>query len=306
MKVRTISDDNTKQEIEYNAKVYGYSEIEPLELNFSLKHLSREIHNDKTIILPRINLFKFYSINIKKIKAIYKLYKELGIDLHVIDLSSFSYPDGEIIIDEKFLNSLRYDVLPSEIPITFNNNINSDIEIFSMVNEDNQIGLLFKKIILPKYTNEFASAQYFKQLATTQLKTSYGCIKNILNSNTIQEFMSEVCAKEIDKTDKTLTEIRNCKLDNLVNFIDITYEYSNLCYRDKVKIHTEIKSILQSIALSNMYFSSNNERKKEILSYINQIFNQKKTVEDMLYHFETDFYDFSKDLENLKIKKKVF
>ena len=143
---------------------------------------------------------------------------------------------------------------------------------------------------------------YHHEIAHTQLDSWKSC-NNLLDLETLPILIEEIFASKIDASGRTLEKLRNIRLLELIKFLFIYMATPNMAYSNRIASDGYIKSILQAISLMNIYLTGSGSMKKEIQNYINRIFAEQASVQDMLNHFHSNMDETPKVLQKLKVPR---
>lgn len=293
--------DSTIKEIRDKESFYGCCETKPLSFDSSYEDLFYSIRNDESILG---NVFSpSFFVNKKYVKNSISLWESLGIQLQDIDILDKYYPmdshQGEVTQD--FLDALSASN-PAQLPIVFKwfNDVEAKVVSFEMkYNNPDNYGLIFQKIILPIFNSKLTSCFYAHEIAHTQPVI----MSSLLNDETIPILVEEIFASILDPSSKTLKQIRYRRLNQLMQMLYILANVKNISFESKIIYDTYIQSTLQAIKLANTYLFGTSSLQREIIKYINQIFQGNLFIEEMLAHFEANLEDVPRDINMLKMVK---
>lgn len=303
-----IEGDQTKQEILKQERLYGYDPSKPLMLDFTTYHnLYSSIVDDKSILFSEY--FPGFGVSEKQLRDSISIWDDLGIKLHEINILDSLYgsiSEENFKITQKFVDSIKTGH-PSELPITFNTRCKfyGRLEIIVVrypFNNFNKNGFVYLNIYLSKHSRKITTCMYNHEITHTQLDSRNSC-KSFLDSETIPILIEEIFANKMDNSGNTLEKIRNIRLYDLVRYL---YSYSstpNMDYVSRIESDTYIKSTLQAIQLANIYLTGNSNIRKEMQEYINRIFSEQISVEDMLNKYNANFDEVPKSLKKLKVPR---
>lgn len=222
-----------------------------------------------------------------------ELFKDLGIKLHDV------YCLNEDKLSELDLNNVSL-ISPLEIPVEWKIPYITITPTASTVfiltkTEEKEKRTLFLDIMVHMFNDCFTSCFYNHELSHTQINSIIGSCNNRLNNEVIPALMEQITAYQLDSSLNTLEKIRDYGLDVISDCIFEVKGRTN----DKMsrKSLTYIKSYLESFKLANIYLSGNEDIRKEMHSYINNIFSGNRSVEDMLNHYDAQYENVPKKLE---------
>lgn len=301
---KELEGDITKDVILRRAEFYNHEKPVPLSYDSSYVSLYNAIVNDKEIV-SSINKLGGVT-NLKNVKKSCYLWDTLDIDRHgVYVYNGETESQGHFVITKDFIDKISF-LDGEKIPIEFINgqkakNFSGKVELLTLENETGNKGVLFSKIYLPKLGDKLTSCIYNHELTHVQLNSlENGGAKSILNTEVLPIFMEEVFAEEQDYTHETLEKIRNLRLYNIARNLSIFIKSKNLSYLSRIELDKYISSSIEAISLANIYFNNRKKVQKEMINYVNDIFNENKNVEDMLNHFDSNLDEVAKDKKVLK------
>lgn len=300
-----LEEDSTKQIILDQEKSYGYNHAKPLSYDSDYIDLYNTIIKDKAI--RHSERFLGFNANKNKIRASLSIWEDLGIKLQEIAIidGSFACEDEEFIATKEFLDAIKI-THPSELPIVIKRNIKPCLDgnlkkiVLTSALDGDGIGIVYRQINLSRTNNNYASCVYNHELTHTQI-VNKGSNTSILDSETIPIFIESIFASKMDQTNKTLIKMRSIRLLNIAQCFSELLYHSNLPYKTKIEADTYIKSTLQAIELSNIYLNGNENIQQEMIAYINKIFSEERTVQEMLDKYDANLEAVSKDIKRLKI-----
>ncbi len=300
---REMMINNTKEFVESSTTFFKYEKAEPLSLSKEHMYLKRGIQSDKSITtknrIPGFNVTKRYLIDTLSI------WNELGIRLHpvkLIDNYTMNQIEGKDYDGE--LSDITSDGFVEDIPIKLSMNVRTDgsVCMLPVINSDGNVNLqLINKVYLVRGEKRCCAAIYAHEIAHTQLDPGY--TKDYLNREAIPAFMEEIFSDVLDKSGSLLQSNRYFKLNLTAKYIDMIRKEEESIL--KVEPSTYIQSHLESIALANLYFSSNRTIKKEILENVSKVFNGEQDLDNMLNRYECGIDNVPLDIKILKKVKKT-
>lgn len=300
-----IENDSTKEEVLSTEELLNYDKTTFLSFDSSFE----EFYNSlcKTDIFSKIN-FQMAKTSKNDLQKTISLWKDFNIQIHPIQILDNNYVfkenEEDFEITEEFENAIHED-LPFSLPISFFHSkmkLNGKLNYVILPgNELEKTQLLYQKIRLVKKNPIVTSSIYHHEITHTQINDGRTC-KNLLDTETIPTFIGELFASKIDPSLTTLKNFRLANLENIFCYLQIYRNFKNIAYSSKIELDTYIKSILQAIWLMNQYLEGNSNKKKEILQFINKIFEGEKTVQEMLDYYDSNMEEVPKDLKQLILK----
>lgn len=292
-KYEVNENDQSVSRVKADEEFYNYKETTLNEFDQSLHDLYYYILDDDEVALdyiyPKTNFNKKYVLNS------IKLWKELGINLHDINIFKIFRNGNKYLIHDSGIFDSFKSKDPSSLKVSFYYIPQWDSKlILKEIDEDNYKNIVFNQIILPKCEKKLASTVYAHELAHTQLMTQDGGTNSIFNEEMIPILMEFIFADKLDNGSSSLKYVRNERLMSTAKFIDLLSKRDKLSFLNRVTTEKYIISSLQAMELFRIYYSSNEVVKKEILSDINDIFNGDKIVEDIINKYQIDYNDVSK------------
>ena len=303
-----IEGDPTVEEIRYKERFFEFDETKPLEYDTSYVELYNALVGDKD--LRKNSKLPIYRIDKNRVINSIKIWENLGIKLHDIELLDKSYKikNGYFVVDKKFQESLNL-AQPKKIPVVFSNNqvLEGKCNYFTLESSENKDkkSVIFRDIIVPILNNNLSICAYGHEISHTQLTSVWEGTNNLLNIETIPIFIEQLFAYITDPTTNTLLKYRCFRLYDLVEKLYIIDQHKNLAYISKITYDTFIQSTLQAIKLFNTYAFGNANIQDEFIKYINKIFAGDILIEEMLNHFEANLDQVEKDSSILKKVKPI-
>lgn len=204
---------------------------------------------------------------------------------------------------------------PYKLPIEKDKNCDSCYECQWFVSENEYPEVYFKKIKLAKQTTELTSSILTHEIVHTQQDLREGIIKYYNNIETLPILLEiihyvEKCSKSGNQIRPILRRLKELVLyiNRLSSFIEEISDSDNYDEHLETNIilhNTYIESILKALNLFGIYEDSNENTRKQILNYIQSIFDGYRSVEEFLEFYDTTF-ESSVDSIQKKIKQIVF
>ncbi len=149
---------------------------------------------------------------------------------------------------------------------------------------------LFLNIFLSEITNEDTPISYIHELSHTQLMSNKGSVTSFYNCEIIPIFLELVAAMELDDNNYLLHINITYRLKTLIAIIDSLNDPN---IEEKIKALNDdseniptywsyVISIFKALHLFSLYYEGDIETKKEMMTYIQAIFDGHITVENML------------------------
>ena len=238
-----------------------------------LKKLQRDIHDDKSL---NIDLQDNY---IRDLKSSLDFFNELNIELHEVEDINCRFikvGDIETIIDPSFIRSRLIRQVYS-----------CDQHISKII-----IGNSDKRIAYGSYIHEIMHTQVHKYGYTPQVKEDY-------NVEILPMFVELLYANNNGNKDILYRRIENLK-DYIPDYLLYYNDDNAVLEDDKLRSERYIKSFLKAIHLLNIYKELDNDSKKQLISYINDVIIGRITLEDMLKNYNVKYENSAYELKVLK------
>lgn len=179
---------------------------------------------------------------------------------------------------------------PFKLPVQQNPNMDEDQTSFSaclqevILPEQPKIQIVYRGLDLSDNITELTRLSYTHEIAHTQLNHIKGIIEQYYNTEIISIFLELVHAEE----EGILPVHDAARLKNLQSGI---YELMEGTSHQSILIEASLYTVstLKAYELFFKYYCGTTNEKKEIMSYIQLLFNQQITLEDLLCHFNISF-----------------
>ncbi len=244
-----------------------------IEVDGYLHNLQLDIMHDDSIINKGFE-YEESRINEEILRQQVYFFEELGLKLHK------AY-------------TLRSDIEIELSPQYIEINLSDDNR--SML--DNIVDKDYSKVLYPyinvRNSNNYAPRiNYIHELVHTQVDSSYN-MNNILNKELLPIFMELLYSDRI-KYDNRVND-RLVELSTAIGYLyDPEFKEENSRY---------IYSVLQALNLYRLYNRSNEEVKKEIVRYIQLLFNRDIYLEELLDRYNISYDNSKVNLRELKQSK---
>ena len=154
--------------------------------------------------------------------------------------------------------------------------------------------IYYKSISLSQNITELSKLAYTHEIAHSQLNHVRGLIKEYYNTEVISIFLELVHALELNDGEYLLTahdSIRLTELKYIIDELNKYYDRRNEPEIKKVLLEGSLylQSTLQAYNLFIKYYNSPISIKKEILQSIQKLFDQERSLEELLSHFDISF-----------------
>lgn len=296
-------DDETISDVKSDEFIYSFNPTVLHKFDESFEELYHAILEDNEI-------FKFFEYprigaNGRFVKNSIKLWDSLGFTLHNVNVFNPLVNSNKFKeINEAYLRSFSLKH-PSKVPLKYKSSVTfSDSRCSfneSLDEKTNQIYIIFRDILIPRYEKKCAATMYAHELAHTQLVTVDGGTNSIFNEETIPMLMEHIFA-DYYGFDTTL-RVRCARLMTMVKYINLLDLGNKVAYKYRVDLETALVSGFQAIALSNIYLNGSDEVKREMIRDLNKVYNGETIVEYLLNKYECHFEDVPKDIKSLKLTR---
>ncbi len=271
---------------------------------FGYKILATSANNMETLLTLRDNIsnsvesFQAISIN-KSLKAITKESREFMKSHFRLHNICYLKKCEEIPGSDGMLNLTYINKFPYQLPIEKHKEEYSCIDFRYSVSKNEYPEVYFEKIKIAEKITELTSSKLTHEIVHTQLYLREGIINYFNNSETLSILLEIIhYAENCSKSGNPIRSILN-RLRELIMYIDrislLIKDNSNLSNYDEnletsiVLADTYIESILKAINLFEIYYNSNENTRKQMLNYIQDIFDANRSVEEFLEFYDTTF-----------------
>ena len=164
----------------------------------------------------------------------------------------------------------------------------------------NNINVFFEGIKLNNNYNRYLISVYIHEIIHTQLESNKGIIEDIRNKEVLSIFMELLYVYENNKEDyyRILKDRIECILNDFNKIVKATIKNKQNHFKYLINISYLISTI-KAFNILNLYINSNNNIKQEIITNIQNIFDNKKTLEEILTKYDITT-DSSKDIKIVK------
>lgn len=202
---------------------------------------------------------------------------------------------------------------PYKIPIEKTNEERSSIEITIIKQENQYPKLYYNSIKINKNITDITSSTITHEITHTQQNSVAGVLNYYTNIETLPILLELVNYLEKSPNSERTTFRR---LKYLIKYIDLLDQiiYKKLLEvlknknsskdfdENMIALCTYIESTLKALNLFDLYEHSNNNIRKEMLNYLQNIFDANRSVEDFLEYYDTTF-ESSVDFLQKKVKQ---
>lgn len=226
---------------------------------------------------------------------------------YVLDESRAFYERNFRLIDVPFLKEnkigpIRIDrygtIHPFGLPIKKENIEDS---FFGSLNEvllkgEKEHDIFYKSVSLPKRTSDITKLSYSHELAHSQLNHVKGLIKSYNNSEVISIFIELLMSLQSNQDESLLRQHDYRRLTELKEIITELEQYKNQAVEvdsidddNLIEASAYATSTLKAYQLFFKYYYGDTSIKKEILSSIQNVFYQNRSIEDTLQDYDITF-----------------
>lgn len=205
-------------------------------------------------------------------------------------LVDFCFIDEDVFLER--LNKETKLVSPFSLPISYND---YSALFITFINDS----LYNIGISLNKKEYKHKAISYIHEIGHSQLYTVKGSVLNYKLSEALPMFLELLFALFLDKTGAMLNYELKDRYDDVLFAIECIKDSKNE-YDFNLHASSYVESSLVALRLFDLYINSNENIKNEIMNNIQNIFDAKITLDDMLNRYSIN-YENSKE-ENLFIK----
>lgn len=189
---------------------------------------------------------------------------------------------------------------PFEVPVIFDCNLDIEEGFFRPLyigDKDKNMKLVFAEYILTEKLSELIPGIYTHEIVHSQLENVSG-VSNYLNYEVLSVFFDKLTALYLDKRGELLKKNEKLRFNTLRKSIHILLE-DNITLISKLIASMSVSSLLQAEHLFDKYMYGTTNEKDDIMEQIQNIFDGKTKVEDLLDYTEITFNN-SQDCELIK------
>ncbi len=218
---------------------------------------------------------------------------------------------GKKVRDEdeliKLYNNVGRDISPFKLPVKLVNKpyYYGNVALLTNLSEDEEflknMKLFFKNIDLSNKTSSITSVCYVHEIVHTQLESLKGSVEDYYNSELLSIFLELVYSYM--QGEEVLSEVLKNRINLFLCDIDGVFKYVLKMDMREGKWENIIgcKYIVSTLKAFNLFFTfyyGSNNTKKYILNCIQDVFDGKYTLEDMLKKLDIT-YENSLDSEKV-------
>lgn len=289
--------------------IFGYKMSENSLNNIeSLVELRNSIPNDIKEFQELLQNKSFETV-IKESRRFMKSYFELHKIRYLKEYKQIEKSNGEF----EYLMTSIHNCDPYKLPIEKSENGENFYESKWFFSQNQYPEVYFKKIKIDENITEFTSSIITHEITHTQIDLREGVV-DYYNNIEILPILLEII-HYMEKCSINNNQVRPIlrRLQHLVLYIDELSSIikENFSYYDKslntyiILYSTYIESILKALNLFGIYENSNKNIRKEMISYIQNIFKANQSVEDFLRYYDVTFEN-SVDVLHKRVKQIKF
>ena len=160
-----------------------------------------------------------------------------------------------------------------------------------------QIG--FEDVLIKDRITKLSYADIGHEIVHTQIEKNPNSLTNYYNREVLSIFVEMIISKSLSK--KIINDYMKYRFQDVYTCLEGLSKYEQLCYTydQMCRYRCYLSSSLKALHLYDIYINSNEIRRMEILSLIEDVFRNKITVEDFLNNMGVT-YNNSKDIELIK------
>lgn len=198
----------------------------------------------------------------------------------------------ELII---FFNKLGQLINPFELPTKYidYNEFYAEIVFFNdWPNIDKllkKVPRLFLGIFLSSKITNITCPSYVHELTHTQIDSIRGTSLNYYNSEILPIFLELLSSYETDPSGKSLLTTDFFRHSLLIECIKQVIYPNNQSYEEKLINNSYIISTLKAYKLFDIYYKNSKELKEFIIKYIQNIFDGKNNIEQLLNYLNITY-----------------
>ena len=230
-----------------------YLDFKDIEIDDYLKNLQHDLEKDESI-RDLCKDDKENDITSDSLRNDLSFFTKNGIELHKVN----------VLFDDCVMELSPYFI-----------DINLDDRIRAHINRDilrmDKVEPYFKSIDIGKINEYYPRINYIHEIVHSQVNSFYN-MNDEYNRELLPIFMELVYSDVIGYPNRV-----SDRLDELKRSLAFAYDPECL---EQIKYYT--KSLLQALQLYRIYNSSDNTTKKDIMFYINVLFNRHINLEDFL------------------------
>lgn len=159
--------------------------------------------------------------------------------------------------------------------------------------------VLFKGIVLRTPYTEQTSISYTHEIVHTQLDKSIGSINEYYNAEVLSIFLELVHSLSFNDNEKILRLNDSHRVFEMLYAIEALLSLPKSSRDELLEKSKYLSSNLKAYNLFITYYYGSNKLRKEILRQIQTVFDENKTLEDILDIYEIT-YESSQDTKRLK------
>ncbi len=249
-------------------------EYKDIEIDSYLDNLKKELRNDNDIKSLSFNL-EDNNINEFILRDQLSFFDFLNVKLHKVKVL---FDDVEMTLNPKYID------------IELDDKLRAHINYKLLM--DGKLEPYYTKINIGKINSYYPKINYIHEIVHSQVN-SYSNMNDEYNNELMPLFFELLYSDSINYTNRI-----NDRLYELKTGLGFTYD------KDQVmEIKTYTKSLLQALNLYRLYNRSSDKVKREIMGYINVLFNRDIYLEDLLGIYDINYDNSKKDLNVLKRSK---
>jgi len=208
--------------------------------------------------------------------------------------------DGDLTSLINLLNNYIELKHPFEVPVIFDCTLDLEEGFFRPLyigDKDKNMKLVFTEYILTGKLSELTAGIYAHEIVHSQLENANG-VQSYLNYEVLSVFFDKLTALYLDKSGELLKKNEQLRFNTLRQSIYLL-SGKNIPLISKVIASMSVSSLLQAEHLFDKYMYGTISEKDDIMGQIQNIFDGKSKVEDLLSSTEITFNN-SQDCELIK------
>ncbi len=282
-----------QEQIRMKLQFYGYDQLKRIDLTTLIRELGvilQYLPENKTVS-------RFTISESRMVKDTAAFFTDSSLTLHKVNYASqeslMMAAQGATSIDQLLeqINSTIVPVNPLEIPRVYIPGHTMEGETqkpLLLVPDETYLKkspVIFSSIKLGNNITRISTATYIHEITHTQLESIKGSIRDYYNKEVLSILMEKIAVYKQDRDAYKISD--RMRLRHLFECL-VMLNYSkthSIPAQEIIERETYIISILKAYKLYDLYASSNENTKKEIIANIQRIFDGELVLEDFLTSF---------------------
>lgn len=266
-----------------------FFDIEPLTVTSELLDIADLLSSEDLPVIKKLS----NSSRLKIMEDGVNVFSDNGLSLNKIPYVKYAIiehcnlenkkNDGDVTSLISMLNNFIELRHPFEVPVIFDCNLNIEEGFFRPLyigDKDKNKKLVFAEYVLTGKLSELTSGIYTHEIVHSQLENVNG-VKNYLNYEVLSVFFDKLTALHLDKSGDLLKKNESLRFNTLKQSIYLLLD-DNLPLLGKSIASMSVSSLLKAEHLFDKYIYGTTSEKNDIIEQIQNIFDGKNKVEDLL------------------------